>query len=138
MRRSRFWCLTAPPGATVMLDGHPETACQSPCSVQATMGRHRIAVTLAGHVSEYREVNVTGTPQEVPLVSLRAAAGTLMLSTDPPGANIAINGNPAGQKTPAQIGLAPGAYDITVRKTGGERPSAWKSRPVGPRSGRFP
>jgi serine/threonine-protein kinase len=109
---------TSPPGATVTLDGRAETACKSPCSVQATVGRHRIAVTLAGHATEHREVNVTGTPLELPLVSMRSAGGTLMISTTPAGASIYINGNASEQKTPAQIPLAAGTYTVMVEKDG--------------------
>ena len=109
---------TNPPGATVTLDGRPETTCKSPCSVQAALGRHRIAITMPGYQAESREVDVTGTPLEVPLVSLRQAGGTLMLTSVPPGAAVYINGRAWNQSTPAQISLAPGTYNVTVEKNG--------------------
>ena len=89
---------TNPPGATVTLDDRPATACKSPCSVQAPPGRHRVSIAMPGYQTERREVTVTGTPQELPLVSLRGAGGTLMVTTVPPGASISINGNPAGSE----------------------------------------
>ena len=109
---------TNPPGATVALDGRPETECKAPCSVQATPGRHSISITMPGFQTEHREVVVSGTPQEVPLVSLRSAGGTLMLTTVPPGAAISINGREIQQKTPAQISLSPGVYNVVVEKDG--------------------
>ena len=41
-----------------------------------------------------------------------------MLSSVPVGAAIYVNGRPWPKSTPAQISLAPGAYNITVEKDG--------------------
>ena len=41
-----------------------------------------------------------------------------MLSSDPPGANILVNGKSIGKVTPQRIDLAPGTYKITVERDG--------------------
>ena len=47
--------------------------------------------------------------------------GTLMLSSDPVGAVVLINGKRQTQVTPAQIQLAPGSYSITVEWKDGKQ-----------------
>ncbi len=107
---------TNPPGATATLDGRTE--CRTPCTLMAMPGRHTVSITLPGHLTEHREIEVTGNPQDLPLISLRGASGTLMLNTVPPGATILIDGRAWPQGTPAQINLMPGTYNVTVEKNG--------------------
>jgi hypothetical protein len=110
--------LTSPSGATATLDGRPDATCRTPCTMDATPGRHAISVTMPGHEVEYREITVGSGPLEMPVVVLRAHGGTLMLTSTPPGATILINGRRLNQVTPAQIPLSPGTYSITVEKDG--------------------
>jgi hypothetical protein len=51
---------------------------------------------------------------EVPAVVLRVLQGTLMLTSQPEGAAVLVNGKRYPQTTPAQITLTPGTYSITV------------------------
>jgi serine/threonine-protein kinase len=116
--RQPVMVISSPAGATATLDGHPDQACITPCSIEAAPGRHTVAVTMPGYEIEHREVNVGSAPLETPVVILRAPGGILMLTSVPPGASILINGKPTGQTTPAQIHLAPGTYKVTVEKNG--------------------
>ena len=109
---------TSPAGANIILDGQPETACKSPCSIDATPGRHSLSISMPGYETEQREVIVGNSPQELSLVTLRAPGGTLMLTTTPPGAAILINGRRWNQTTPAQVKLAPGTYAVTLEREG--------------------
>jgi len=81
-------------------------------------GRHFVALTLAGYQLERSEFTVGTGPVELPPLRLRAAAGTLMLSSVPPGATISVNGRRLDQLTPAQIPLTVGVYSITIEKGG--------------------
>jgi len=110
--------VTSPLGATATLDGQPSVTCVTPCSLDAMPGRHTIAITLPGYQIEHREVEVGSGPIEMPAIILRAPGGTLMLTSDPVGASISVNGKKIAQVTPAQIALAPGTYRITVEKNG--------------------
>ena len=109
---------SSPSGATATLDGRPDAACTTPCSLDAAPGRHALSVTLPGYDIERREVEIGSGPQELPTIILRAPGGTLMLTTTPTGASILVNGKKLPQTTPAQITLAPGNYSITVEKDG--------------------
>ena len=110
--------ITSPAGATATLDGRPDAACTTPCSLSAMPGRHTVALTLPGYQIEHREVDVGSGPVELPAVILRAPSGTLMLSSAPAGAAILVNGRKIPQTTPWQLSLPPGTYKITVEKDG--------------------
>jgi len=110
--------ISNPPGATAALDGRADTECHTPCALEATPGRHHISITSPGYLAEHREIEVSGGAYQVPLVSLRKAGGTLMITSVPPGASITIDGRPSRQTTPAQISLTAGTYTITVEKDG--------------------
>jgi len=109
---------SSPGGATATLDGDPAAACITPCSLIAASGNHTIAVTMPGYQIEHRYLVVGSSPLELPPVVLRAVGGTLMLTSDPPGAAILVNGRRLVQVTPAQIPLSSGTYNITVEKDG--------------------
>jgi hypothetical protein len=110
--------ISSPGSATATLDGRPETACTTPCSLEASPGRHTIAITMPGYQIEHREVEVGSAPLELPAVLLRAPSGTLMLTSVPAGASISINGKKSPELTPARLLLPPGSYKITVEKDG--------------------
>jgi serine/threonine protein kinase len=107
---------SSPAGATATLEDGTE--CKTPCSLDASPGRHSLAVTLPGYQIEHRQVDVGSSPMEVPAVVLRAIGGTLMLTSEPKGASISVDGRKISQLTPAQIPLSPGSYKITVEKDG--------------------
>jgi serine/threonine-protein kinase len=117
-RLQDVWVTTNPPGAKAVLDGDLAMACQTPCMIHAATGTHNLTFSQAGYENEYREVHVGDTAADVPPVTLRKPSGTLMLTTNPPGANIRVNGQLVPQVTPAQIILPPGSYSITVEKGG--------------------
>ena len=107
-----------PAGATATLDGRAGSACITPCSLGAAPGRHAVSVVLPGYQPEHRDVDVRSAPVKLPPIVMRARSGTLMITSDPAGATISVNGRRLPQTTPAQISLAPGNYSITVEKDG--------------------
>jgi hypothetical protein len=123
LRRSRAMpqpvlIISSPGGAMATMDGKSETACTTPCSIDATPGRHSLAITMPGYQLEHRDVDVGSSPQELPAVVLQPFGGTVWLSSVPSGAAVLVNGKRLPQITPAQIQLAPGTYKITVEKDG--------------------
>jgi serine/threonine protein kinase len=117
-RLQDVWVSTNPPGAKAVLDDDLSQACRTPCMVHAATGIHNLTVSQAGYENEYRELRVGDTAQDVPPITLRKPTGTLMLTTNPPGASVKVNGQLIQQVTPAQITLPPGNYSITVEKGG--------------------
>jgi serine/threonine-protein kinase len=106
--------VSSPGGAIATMDGQADTACTTPCTLEAAPGRHNIELRKSGYDVERREVDVASSALELPAVVLRSMQGTLMLTSDPPGAAVLVNGKRNPQATPAQIPLPPGSYAITV------------------------
>ena len=112
--------ISSPGGATAELDGRSDTACSTPCSIDASPGRHTLALTLPGYQIERREVDVGSSPMELPAIVLHAPGGTLMLTSTPSGATVLVDGKRIPQTTPAQIPLSLGSHRVTVQKDGRE------------------
>lgn len=110
--------ISSPAGASATLDGRPDAVCTTPCTLDASPGRHNLSLALAGYQVERREFDVGPGPLELPAIVLRAPGGTLMLSSVPEGAAVLVNGKPIGKTTPAQIPLPPGSHMITVERDG--------------------
>jgi serine/threonine protein kinase len=110
--------VSSPGGGTVTLDGRPQTACTAPCSVNAAPGHHTIVISMAGYQPERREVEIGTGGIELPPVILRASGATLMVTSEPTGASISVNGKKLPQLTPAQVMLSPGTYTIQLEKDG--------------------
>jgi serine/threonine protein kinase len=119
----RVEVVSSPIGALAMLDGQADTVCTTPCTLEAGPGHHRIQISKSGFEMENRDVEVGAGPIEVPAVVLRALQGTLMLSSEPPGASILIDGKPYAQPTNARITLPPGSHDIAVQWRDGKSAS---------------
>jgi hypothetical protein len=112
------WVTTSPPGAKAVLDGDLDQACSTPCMLHGAAGVHHLTVSQVGYLNEYREVRIGDTAVDVPPISLRQPSSTLMVSTNPRGASVRINGQLIAQTTPAVITLKPGVYSVTVEKNG--------------------
>ncbi len=121
---------TNPAGATAELDSRPDTACQTPCTMLAPPGPHILSFSLANYQKEIRPFRVGSIREDIPMVMLHPNGGTLMVSTNPPDANIFIDGRLHGSLTPAQISLPPGSYKVMV-----ERDGIRKTQPVEIRNG---
>ena len=86
--------------------------------MQVPPGLHVVSIRLEGYQEERREIRVGGESQDIPLISLRKASGTLMITSVPAGASITINGKVQSQTTPARFNLAPDTYTVIVEKNG--------------------
>ena len=113
--------VSSPSGAIATMDGQADTACTTPCTLEASPGRHTVELRKNGYDLERREVEVTSSALDLPAIRLRSVQGTLMLTSDPPGAGVLINGKRWPDPTPAQIRLAPGSYSITVEWKDGNK-----------------
>jgi hypothetical protein len=109
---------TIPPDATAMLDDRPDSACTTPCALDATPGQHMVHISRQGYQTEHRPVTVANAAVELPTVALRVPGGVLMLASSPVGARVFVNGAPTDQVTPAKLALRPGKYNIAVEKDG--------------------
>ncbi len=104
---------SVPPGAKVIVDNNPALSCQAPCSIALEPGRHVVRAMQDGYRNASR---IIVTPEDTRLtIGMEQMAGTLSVTSNPPGASILINGQERPERTPAVIRLAPGAYRLQVR-----------------------
>jgi serine/threonine-protein kinase len=115
---------TEPAGATAVLDNNPAVSCKTPCMLSVLPGRHAITLNQDGYQRESREIHIIDSPIELPTVTLRAQAGTLMLTSTPNGATIFVNDKQYSQVTPTQLSLTPGTYNLRVEKNGLQKSKA--------------
>jgi hypothetical protein len=107
---------TNPPAAEVSADDDPELNCRTPCELPLSRGRHVLIVSMAGHRLAPRIINV---PEDLDVtVNLDRRAGTLAVSSNPPGATITLNGELRPEKTPSMIRLPEGTYKIVLALEG--------------------
>lgn len=108
-----------PAGAQVEIDGRMLATWSTPFTTPPLRaGRHTLVVTLDGYKPITQKIEVAAnhkTPVDFSLEQLKA---TLAVASDPPGANIIVDGILTGQVTPAQITVDPGQHKVAVRKQG--------------------
>ncbi|MFT7580125.1 MAG: hypothetical protein ACI9MR_001792 [Myxococcota bacterium] len=106
-------------GANVSVDGQPQG--QIPVSVTVPPGRHQVVIKKEGYSPWERWVEATENQKvsyDIVLKRIAAKAGQLLVTSNPSGADVRINGAPRG-KTPAVLeDLAPGPYLVEVVQAG--------------------
>jgi len=110
--------------ATVRLDGNL-VGTTPLADLEIAPGPHRIEFSAERYLSEVRELVVAGGHERQALVvRLTPNWAPVTLATEPPGASVVVDGEPAGV-TPIVLELAAGEREIEVRSGGY---NAWRSR----------
>jgi serine/threonine protein kinase len=114
---------STPAGAAVTIDGRRARNWKTPFAASGLKaGRHSVGFSLEGYLPETHQVEVLP-GKNLPLdVSLQAGKAFLKafltVNSDPPGAQIYIDGRDSGQLTPSRLEVNPGKHRIAVRKQG--------------------
>jgi eukaryotic-like serine/threonine-protein kinase len=110
---------STPQGAQVQLDGRSDPSWVTPLSLNNLQpGQHSIITSKAGYTTDTRTVNVTSGNRTTSVVHLSQLTATLVVKSDPPGANIYVDGRNVGAKTPAQVSVDKGQHVVLVRMMG--------------------
>lgn len=109
-------------GATAVLRGpagHVLSKCQTPCSFNnLDPARYSLDVQKEGYQSVQTALQVkTGDAQDEK-IKLESLAKGIFISTQPPGADVFINGAKQSGQTPVTLPLAPGQYNLVLRLQG--------------------
>jgi len=107
---------TTPPGATINVDGKDQG--QTPATLKLKEGQHAVVVSLDGYKAETRHPDITVGQRTNMTAVLTATAGFMMISSNPPGADIVVDGKPTGSVTPSKIKVPQGQHTFAVRKQG--------------------
>jgi serine/threonine protein kinase len=100
-----------PPGARVVVDNRADTACLAPCNVSLAPGRHTLSAELGGYGTARKIFNV---PLEGSVfVSMLRNMGMLMLTSEPAGTTVTIDGKDMGP-TPVRVNLPAGPHHLSL------------------------
>jgi serine/threonine-protein kinase len=101
--------VTDPPGGKVVVDSRQ--SCLSPCSIPLASGRHTLTAELAGYTLAQKIIQV---PEDVNVfVPLVRSVGVLLVSSEPSGSQVAVDGRKYG-RTPVTLHLPAGAHHLTI------------------------
>jgi serine/threonine-protein kinase len=119
VQQSELKLLSQPEGAKVEIDGWSEPNWVTPFTAShLAAGNHMIVFTKPGYLPQSRMVeSVTGKSVDV-AADLTPAVSTLVVTSNPQGANVWIDGKDSGMVTPAQITVEKGLHRVTVKKPG--------------------
>ena len=110
---------STPQGAQVQLDGRTDASWVTPFALTNVQpGQHTITVSKAGYSTDTRSVAVSGGNRTTTVVHLAQLMATLIVKSDPPGANIYVDGRDVGARTPAQVSVDKGQHVVLVRMMG--------------------
>ena len=110
---------STPQGAQVQLDGATDPTWVTPLSVSSLdPGPHSITVSKAGYVTDSRTVKVVSGSKSSVVIHLNQLSATLSVTSNPPGANIYVDGRDMGKLTPAQVSVNKGQHVVLIRKPG--------------------
>ena len=110
---------STPQGAQVQIDGQSSPTWVTPFAVTNLQpGQHSITVSKAGFSTDTRSVAVTSGNRATTVVHLAQLMATLVVKSDPAGANIYVDGRDVGTKTPAQVSVDKGQHVVLVRMMG--------------------
>ena len=105
------------PGARVVIDRKTQWSCVAPCTLEIPRGNHQAMASLAGFEPHRRSFKLTSEPMDLGF-ELRQITGTLMVSSDPSGADVYVNGKKMASKTNSMLKLPPGYHLVRVEKDG--------------------
>ena len=107
-----------PPGAFVQIDGRSSADWITPFTLPDLIpGTHEVVFTKQGYTTETRSLEI-GPKNDTYPINLVPVTTAVSVSSQPPGANIEIDGRDTGKVTPAQIAVAEGQHRIAVRLDG--------------------
>jgi len=113
--------VTHPNGASVSIDGQPSGV--APISVSIAPGAHTVSIR-SGTIDRTLAVTVASGADivrdlEIGPADAIAATGGLSVTTDPPGARVTIDGNPAGTSPLTLDALVAEPHTVVVTSAGG-------------------
>jgi serine/threonine-protein kinase len=108
-----------PVGAKVEIDGWSEPNWVTPFTAShLAAGYHTLIFTKAGYLQKSMAAESVAGKSIQLSAELVPAVSTLVITSNPAGANVWIDGKDSGQVTPAQITVEKGIHRVVVRKAG--------------------
>ena len=111
-------------GATAVLHGpagHVLNKCETPCSFNNLKPQsYSLEVQKEGYQPLQTALQIKGDEAQDQKLKLEPLAKGIFITTQPPGADVFINGAKQAGQTPVVLPLAPGQYNLVLRQQGYE------------------
>ena len=111
-------------GATAVLRGPAGnilSKCETPCSFNnLSPARYSLEVQKEGYQPVQTALQIKGGDAQDQKIKLESLAKGIFISSQPPGADVFINGAKQSGQTPVTLPLAPGQYNLVLRLQGYE------------------
>ena len=111
-------------GATAVLRGpagHVLNKCETPCSFNnLNPAQYSLEVQKEGYQPVQTALQVKSGDSQDQKIKLESLAKGIYISSQPPGADVFINGAKQSGQTPVTLPLAPGQYNLVLRRPGFE------------------
>lgn len=105
------------PGATVLIDGMPQSVANGLCEAKFELGTHTYYVSAPQHYPEEGQFTLAASARTDLKVALKPNYGYLDVKSTPSGARVLINGEERGT-TPSKIKLGSGTYAVQLIHSG--------------------
>jgi len=110
--------ISKPEGASVQIDGLTSAAWTTPFTASdLKVGAHNVIFNKPGYNEETRRIEINPSSSSYH-INLSPVITSVSVTSEPPGADIDIDGTATGKVTPARVPLAPGEHKIVVRLNG--------------------
>ena len=118
-QQSELRFVSKPDGAKVEVDGWSEPSWVTPFTAShLAAGLHTVVFTKAGFISQTRTVESAAGKSLDVAADLNPAVSTIVVTSNPQGANVWLDGRDSGMTTPAQLTVEKGVHRVSVRKAG--------------------
>jgi predicted Ser/Thr protein kinase len=119
VQQSELKLLSNPDGAKVEIDGWSEPNWITPFTAShLAAGHHTLVFSKAGYLQQTRSVESVAAKSIDAFAELTPSVSTIVVTSNPQGANVWVDTKDSGMTTPAQITVDKGFHKITVRKAG--------------------
>src|ERR1051325_2856396 len=117
--QSELKLLSQPDNAKVEIDGWSEPNWVTPFTAShLAAGTHTIVFSKSGYLQQTKSVeSMAGKSVDVS-AQLAPAVSTIVVTSNPQGANVWVDGKDSGLTTPTQLTVEKGFHKVTVRKAG--------------------
>ncbi len=118
-QQSEIQFSSTPAGAKVEIDGWSEPNWVTPFSAShLAAGFHTVSLTKSGYLQKALAVESIAGKRVQASAELSPAVSTMVVTSNPAGANIYLDGKDTGQMTPTQLTVEKGIHRLIVRKAG--------------------
>jgi serine/threonine-protein kinase len=115
-----LYIVTHPAGADVFINGDKQSG-QTPLTIPLAPNTYNLVLRLQGYEPHSQSVTVKENAQAQLDIELKAKGGHVawaQVASNPPGADISVDGIPTGKQTPARVEITAGIHTIVLKKDG--------------------